>query len=318
MHKRKLWFWLLGVPGILLFLSILLVILFQTPDIPVAQLKAKYGGKSSRYLPVMGMSVHFRDEGPPTDSIPLLLLHGNGASLHTWDSLVTLLPGKRCIRLDLPGFGLTGPPVNQEQSLALTMAVIDSLLKFLSVDSCQVAGNSMGGWIAWNYAASHPSVKGVALIDAAGFPMAKGEGGNMAFRLARIPVLNQVLKMITPRSVAAKSLRQSYGNPALVSEDLIDRYYELALREGNRAALIQRARNPQPTDTLLLTRLQIPVLVLWGDQDRVVPLRHADHFMALLPRASKTVYPGVGHMPMEERPELVAASLQPWLLPRRP
>jgi pimeloyl-ACP methyl ester carboxylesterase len=318
MRKRKLWFWLLAGPGILVFLAILLVILFRTPDIPVAQLKEKYGSKSSRYFPVMGMSVHFRDEGPPTDSVPLLLLHGNGSSLHTWDSLVKLLPGKRCIRLDLPGYGLTGAYTAGKASIGVTMAVIDSLLQFLAVDSCQIAGNSMGGWIAWNYAASHPSVKGLALIDASGFPMAKGQGGNLAFRIARIPVLNQVLKTITPRSIAAKSLRQSYGNPALVSEALIDRYYDIALREGNREALIQRSRNPESTDTLQLTRLQMPVLVLWGDQDRVIPVSHADRFMKLLPNAQKTIYTGVGHIPMEERPELVAASLRPWLLQRRP
>lgn len=318
MRNRKLRFWLLAVPGILLLAFTFVMMLFRTPDIPVYPLKEKYGNRNSRYFPVMGMSVHFRDEGPRTDSIPLVLLHGNGSSLHTWDSLVPLLQNKRCIRLDLPGHGLTGPSPDGQYTLAKSMAVLDSLLSFLQVDSCQMAGNSMGGWIAWNYAATRPSVRGLALIDATGFPLARGEGTNLAFRLARIPVINQLIRIITPRSLAAKSIRQSYGNPALVTEPIVQRYYDLNLREGNREALIQRARHPEQTDTLLLTRLQLPVLVIWGEKDRVVPLRHADHFMRLLPQAVKTVYPGVGHLPMEEAPRALASTLQPWLLPGRP
>lgn len=317
MNKRKIVRWVSGILGSILILATVLVMIFHTPDIPVSELKSAYGGNKSRYIPIMGMSVHFRDEGPATDSLPLLLLHGSGSSLHTWDSLVSRMPDKRCIRLDLPGFGLTGPSPARDYSPATTGAVIDSLLRFLQVDSCIIAGNSLGGMIAWTYAASHPHVKGLVLLDPAGFPNGN-KGGNLGFRLARMPLVNQLVKYITPRSIVEKSLRQSYGNPALVSEALVQRYYDLNLREGNRQALIDRFTRTQAADTSLMKSLAMPVLLIWGDQDQVIPVENADRFMRLLPHARRAIYKGIGHVPMEEAPMLVEASIRSWLVEARP
>jgi pimeloyl-ACP methyl ester carboxylesterase len=303
--------------GSILILAAILVMVFHTPDIPLSTLKAAYGGGKSRFMPIMGMGVHYRDEGPATDSLPLLLLHGSGSSLHTWDSLVSRMPDKRCIRLDLPGFGLTGPSPTGDYSPAAAGKVIDSLLRFLQVDSCIIAGNSLGGMIAWNYAAEHPGVKGLVLIDPSGFPSGN-RGGNLGFRLAHTPIVNQLVKYITPRSVVEKSLKQSYGNPALVTEELVQRYYELNLREGNRQALIDRFTNRQVADTARLESLNMPVLLIWGELDQVIPVEHADRFIRMIPLARRALYKGIGHLPMEESPMLVEASIRSWLVEARP
>jgi pimeloyl-ACP methyl ester carboxylesterase len=268
-------------------------------------------------MPIMGMSVHYRDEGPATDSLPLLLLHGSGSSLHTWDSLVARMPDKRCIRLDLPGFGLTGPAPGGDYSPSVSGAVIDSLLQFLRVDSCIVVGNSLGGMIAWNYAAGQAAVKGLVLLDPSGFPTGN-KGGNLAFRLARTPVVNQLVKYITPRSIVEKSLKQSYGNPALVTEKLVQRYYDLNLREGNRQALIDRFTTIQGADTARLQSLAMPVLLIWGELDQVIPVEHADRFMRMIPHARRVIFKNIGHVPMEEAPILVDASIRSWLMEARP
>jgi pimeloyl-ACP methyl ester carboxylesterase len=171
--------------------------------------------------------------------------------------------------------------------------------------------------IAWNYAASHPHVKGLVLLDPAGFPNGN-KGGNLAFRLARMPVVNKLVTYITPKSIVEKSLQQSYGNPALVTENLVQRYYDLNLREGNRQALVDRFTRVQVADTSLLKNLAMPVLLIWGDQDQVIPVENADRFMRLLPHARRAIYKGIGHVPMEEAPLLVEASIRSWLVEARP
>jgi pimeloyl-ACP methyl ester carboxylesterase len=317
MNTRKTINWIAAITGILALVLIFLFIIFRVPDKPLSELKEKYGSKSSRYFPVQGMSLHFRDEGPATDSLPLVLLHGNGSSLHTWDSLVSSMAGKRCIRLDLPGFGLTGPHPFADYSVENQCRVIDSLLDFLQVDSCIVVGNSMGGTIAWNYALHRNTAKGLVLVDAGGFPMT-AKGGNIGFTLARTPVVNQLVKYVTPRSIVEKSLRQSYGNPQQVPDAVIQRYYDLNLREGNRQAMIDRFQSVQPLDTSLIAKISVPVLILWGEKDQVIPVGNAYRFKKALPDAILEIYPELGHVPMEENPGRVAESVRHWLTLVRP
>jgi pimeloyl-ACP methyl ester carboxylesterase len=299
-------------------LTAMLMVIFQTPDIPVSKLKESYGRGKSRYLPVNGMSVHYRDEGPATDSLPLVLLHGSGSSLHTWDSLVILLTGKRCIRVDLPGFGLTGPHPQGDYRMSTTGIILDSVLRFLKVDSCIMAGNSLGGLVAWTYAAAHPKVEGLILLDPAGLPSEKGKGGNLAFRLARIPGLNKLLTYITPKSLVEKSLKQSYADPARVTPSLVQRYYDLNLREGNRQAFIDRFTQDLSVDTAVLRTLHMPVLLIWGEKDQVIPFSTATRFQALIPSVQLVSFPELGHVPQEESPAIVASSIRAWLLQHRP
>ena len=315
--KRKMLRWTLGILGGMVLLAAMLLVIFQTPDIPVSRLKETYGGGKSRYLPVNGMSVHYRDEGPAIDSLPLVLLHGSGSSLHTWDSLVAQLEGKRCIRIDLPGFGLTGPHPQGDYRMSTTGSILDSVLRFLKVDSCIMAGNSLGGLVAWSYATAHPKVEALILVDPAGFPPEKGKGGNLAFRLARIPVLNKLLTYITPKSLVEKSLKQSYGDPSMVSPALVQRYYDLNLREGNRQALVDRFTQDFSTDTMALRNLHMPVLLVWGEKDQVIPFSTARRFQSLLPQARLVSYPELGHVPQEESPAQLASTIRAWLLQRR-
>lgn len=273
-------------------------------NIPVETLKAKYANAASRFVEVDGMSVHYRDEGPSTDSVPLVLLHGTGASLLTWDGWATdLTKDHRVIRLDLPAYGLTGPNAANNYSMAYYAQFLRAFLTKIGVSRCDLGGNSLGGGIAWRYGLNHPNdVRNLILIDAGGYPL-QSKSVPIAFRLARVPVLKDLLVNITPRSLIEQSIRNVYADDSRVTEALIDQYMDMALRDGNRKAFISRT----PTAMSDSTYLKIPTirqrtLVLWGANDLLIPVDNADRFHRDLPNDTLVVMPNAGHVPMEELP----------------
>lgn len=291
--------------GIFLFFIVLLAAFYQ-PDIPVDQLKEKYANSSSQFIPLDGMDVHFRDEGPSTDTIPVVLLHGTSSSLLTWDACSKeWTKDHRVIRMDLPGFGLTGPDPEQDYSIKNYVAFLNHFLQERNVTQCYLAGNSLGGLIAFHFAATYPDkVKKVILIDPAGYPVYKAKG-SLAFKLRKIPVLKNILTIITPMSIVRKSLEDAYGNKSLVTDALVEQYRDMACREGNRKALLIRLQNDQSGDTTLVSKLTMPTLVIWGTLDQLIPVDNAFKFQRDLPADTLAILENVGHVPMEETPELV-------------
>ncbi|MBS1542470.1 MAG: alpha/beta hydrolase [Bacteroidetes bacterium] len=285
------------------------LVLWGHRDIPLEVLKQKYANADSRFISIEGMPVHYRVEGNMADSIPLLLLHGTGASLHTWDGWVDRMKSsKKIIRLDLPAFGLTGPAPSREYTPEMFQRVVIALLDSLNVHLVDIAGNSLGGRIAWYTTLRHPDrVRKLILIDAVGYPMQQGNQP-LAFRLATIPILNKVLTFITPRSVVKSTLLNLYSDDTKVTDDLVDRYFELALRPGNRQAFIDRAR-PYDGDSAYtrIPRIKQPTLILWGEEDYFVPISMARQFERDLPNDTLVAVPHCGHMPMEELPDETSA-----------
>lgn len=192
-----------------------------------------------------------------------------------------------------------------------------AFLEARNIDKCYLAGNSLGGLIAWNYAAAHPNaVRRLILLDAAGYPVAEAPGA-LGFTLARIPILNQVLTLITPKFLVRKSLEDVYGNKTGVTEALVMQYHDMTCREGNRTALIARLNTNQSIDTTLVQRLQTPTLIIWGDQDQLIPVEHGHKFQRDLPQNELIVLEGVGHVPMEEKPEAVVKAVVSFLANNR-
>lgn len=305
-------------------LAALLAIAFavlRTPDIPVATLRAKYGSPASQYLALQpGAVIHLRDEGP-RNGFPVLLLHGSNASLHSWqpwtDRLVAA--GYRVIRFDFPGHGLSSPVPSRDYSAASYVAVTDLVARHLGLDRFAIAGNSMGGGVAWRYAAAHPEkVAALVLVDASGQPEPKGTDLPIGFRIARMPGIRDLATIITPRSLIEKSLRQSVSVADVASPAAVDRYWELLRYPGNRAATLDRFAGPRvPTDEAALRRITAPTLILWGRDDRLIPVSSAAWFSARLPNARVTVLDGIGHIPMEEAPDRSLAPVLRLLAPVR-
>ena len=279
-------------------------------DIPVDQLKAKYLKSNSAFITIDGTAVHYVMEGQAEDTLPLVLIHGTSASLHTWDTLSTLLKSKkRIIRLDLPAFGLTGPNRLNLYNFNFYNQFLDQFLNALKVTQCIVAGNSLGGSIAWNYALASPDkVKQLILLDASGYPK-KDEKGSLGFKLAAVPVLNQALKHISPKSLIRKSLEDAFYNKTLVSETMVDQYHDLLLREGNRGAVLELFQHPMKPDATKIKNISQPTLIIWGKQDQLISYQNASLFKQDIRNSSLLVLDKVGHIPMEEAPNQVATAI---------
>jgi pimeloyl-ACP methyl ester carboxylesterase len=285
--------------AIIAFLIIVISVYWKN-DIDIKELKNKYAYPSSSFISIDGINVHYRDEGKGE---AILLIHGTGASLHTWEKWIDMLsPEYRVISFDLPGFGLTGPDPNHNYQISRYTAILDSLMVKLKVDSFHIAGNSLGGLVAWHYTTQFPQkILTLNLIDAAGLPQ-PGKKPPFIFQLAKLPVLSTLLQKVTPKSIIEKSMLDVYKNDQLVTEKLIDRYFELSLREGNRTAFVKRMS--QLNEKLVVRDLEnitVPVLIQWGKDDRWIPLANAFEFQKLIPKADLIIYDS-GHVPMEENP----------------
>jgi pimeloyl-ACP methyl ester carboxylesterase len=294
---------------ILLFGFFALIIIFWKNDLSLDYLKTKYANKESEFMSINGIQVHFRDQGPVTDSLPLVLIHGTGASLHTWEPWVAeLIATKRIVTFDLPAYGLTGPNANHDYSQKAYVDLLDSLLIKLKINRCILGGNSLGGSVSWNYAIQHAEkIKKLILIDAGGYPL-NSTSVPIAFKLAKVPILNNLLEKITPRSMVESSVKNVYFDPKKVSNELIDRYFELTLREGNRRAFKERMASSKNTisknnTSQLIKTIKVPTLVLWGDHDQLIPVASAYKFHEDLPNDTLVILKNLGHVPMEEDPK---------------
>ena len=294
---------------VLFFGAILtLILVARTPNVSVETLKKQYTDSNSKFISVDGLEVHYKDEGR---GFPIVLLHGTSASLHTWDAWTKeLIKNYRVIRMDLPAFGITGPNATNQYDLETYNRFLEQFLNQLKVDNFVLAGNSLGGSIGWYYASDHQEqVKQLILLDPGGFPSEKEHP--LIFRLAEIPVVNQLLKHITPRSFVKDNLKEVYFDDSKISEALIDRYHQMILREGSRKAFIEKANLEVQDDTDRLSLVKAPTLIIWGEDDLWIPVGNAVRFMKELANSSLIVMKETGHVPMEERPaESVAHALK--------
>lgn len=297
--------------GLLFGLGIVGLLTQFKADIPRSEMIERYAQIPSQFMTLGQQEVHYRDEG---QGEPLLLLHGMGASLHTWDSWTAALKDSfRVIRVDLPAYGLTGARVDHDYSLAAYIDFIHDFVERLGLDSISIAGNSLGGAIAWSYAAEHPQkVTKLVLVDPWGFPNPNRKA-SLGIQLARTPILQNIVRYVTPRSLIAKSMYEVYGDDSKLTEEVIDRYYEMMLAEGNREAFIARQDSPFPFIGERLAEVYHPTLLLWGEEDAWIPLSTADSFLQALPNAQLITYPGVGHLPMEEIPQQTVADARDFL-----
>ncbi len=305
--------------GIALAALVLLLILFiaatWAPDRPVADLQTRWAQPPSAFAGIAGMNVHLRDQGRRDDPSPIVLLHGTSASLHTWEGWVRALQEKRrVVSFDLPGFGLTGPAPNDDYSIEAYVRFVGALLDHLGIQKCTLGGNSFGGYVAWMSALAMPErVEKLILVDSGGYPLPAGSLP-IAFRMAQTPGLAPVVENLLPRSVVAASVRGAYADLSKVSRELIDRYYELALRQGNRRALVKHFQQaPIGVNQHRITELKLPTFILWGKQDRLIPVDLAERFHKDIAGSELVIFNDLGHVPQEEDPARTVAALQQFL-----
>jgi len=287
----------------IIILTISAFILFFHRDISLDELKLKYANIQSSFISVKNIDIHYRDEGNQTDSIPIILIHGTGASLHTFDDWTNKLKySKRVIRLDLPAYGLTGPFVDRDYSILNYTSFLKEFLETLDIKQCIIAGNSLGGEIAWNFALEKPDiVKKLILINSGGFP-SFSKSVPIAFRLAQTPVINKVVRFITPFFIVKSSVENVYFDKSKVTDSLVERYFDLCLREGNRQAFIDRLGIGKRNNYINISNIKQPTLILWGADDLLIPVENAYKFQNSLPNNKLVILENSGHVPMEENP----------------
>lgn len=284
---------------------------FSYRDIPVEVLKEKYANEHSQFIDINGLEVHYRIEGEGPN---LVLIHGTAASLHTWDGWTERLKDQfRIIRFDLPAFGLTGPSEARDYSIAAYTSFLDEFVEAIGLESFSLAGNSLGGGIAWSYAAQHPEkTEKLILVDATGIPNEKGDAA--VFKMARNPVLGKLFEFITPKLFIAKNMNEVYYDDTKVTEALVTRYHDMALRDGNRIAFRDRAHVINPDITNQLSKITSPTLIIWGENDEWIPVSSAYVLQDKIAAAEIAILNEMGHVPMEEDPETTAFLVKEFLL----
>ncbi len=268
----------------------------------------KYTNEYSRFVVVDGTMIHYRDEG---NGYPLVLLHGAFSSLQTFDEWTSILKDEfRILRIDLPGFGLTGRHPCDEYSIETHIRILKGFLDVMRIDRCVLCGSSLGGWIAWEFALKYPNrLRKLLLVDAAGF--LDRESIPLPFRMARTPFANRVVRMVVRKNIMEQFLRQVYSSQEKVTEELLERYYELFSREGNPDAfLIMVNKTAYRDNTHRLKDIRVPTLLIWGEDDNWIPLKFAHEFLNEIPKARLVIYENVGHLPMEEEPEDTALEVR--------
>lgn len=280
-----------------------------TPDLAADELQARWATPPSRFVEAGGLRWHLRDSGPAAgtaaDAVPVLLLHGFGSSLHTWDGWAAVLERQqRVLRVDLPGAGLTGPDPQRRYDDEHAVRQLLALLDALGLQQVALAGHSMGGRLAWRLAAQHPErVARLVLVAPDGFEspgFGYGKPPDVGFAAALLPYA-------LPRAALRAGLAPAWGDEARLGDATIDRYHQLLRAPGNRRAVLDRLaqlrlQDPRP----LLAGLAMPVLLVWGEADRMIPPRHAQDWLQALPAATGARLlrlPGLGHVPQEEDPQ---------------
>jgi pimeloyl-ACP methyl ester carboxylesterase len=287
-----------------------------TPDLSRASLEDAYLRDPADMMEIAGTSLHVRADGPET-APAVILIHGFGSSLHTWESWAASLSERyRVVRFDLPGSGLSPPDATGRYGDDRAFELIDALMARYGVETAALIGNSVGGRIAWGYAAEEPDrVSRLVLVSPDGFASAGFEYG----KAPQVGAMTHAMRVVLPRPLVRMNLVQSYGDPDALSPETVDRYYALLRAPGARRALIDRMeqtvlRDPRPE----LARIEAPVLLLWGEEDRLIPISNAQDYLEHLPDARLAALPGVGHLPQEEAPQASLAPVEAFLDGREP
>ncbi len=286
------------------------IALWTQRDIPASVLEARYGGPPSKFIEVDGVRMHYRDEG---SGPVVVLIHANFSNLLDWEPWVVALKDRyRVIRFDMTSHGLTGPDPTGDYTLARTLQLTEDFIDALKLEKVTLAGTSLGGTVAIHYTSRHPErVERLVLLSPGSL-----EGKERRAR-GGVPKAGYVLKYLLPRALPRFMLSSGFGDPARLPESLVDRWYDLWLREGQREAQLDRLSQYKAGDIEGLIRsLRVPVLLMWGELNTTAVFSQSKTFLELLsgaPAVKFIPYPGLGHMALQEDGARLARDVRAWL-----
>ena len=298
----------------LAFISLILLaaLFLWTPDKSKAELEKTYGSPKNAYVSALGVNLHYQDTGPSKNAIPILFLHGFGASLQTWETWAQALSEDyRVISVDLPGFGLTGEDPSGIYTDQRSVEVLEAFLKELNIPKVVLVGNSMGGKFAWQFAARYPNqVAKLVLISPDGYASPGIEYG----KKPDVPAIADLYRYFFSKTFLVMNLEPAYANPKTLNDALVNRYYDLMLAPGVRGAILARMQQTVLQDPVpSLASIQIPTLLIWGEKDAFIPISNSNDYLKVMPNAKRVSLPNIGHLPQEEQPSIGLQVLKEFL-----
>ena len=256
-------------------------------------LKSKYG-EGCEYITIDDVEVRIKISG---EGEPILLLHGFCSMLETWNGWQEELSKHyKVISFDMPPFGITGPlNTNKYTRFDDYFSFFEKLVDALELKQFYIAGNSIGGFTAWNYALKYPKrIKKMILIDSVGYKFVPP----VSFLSMLYPIGN-ITKHITPKPILLAIIAQVYGNKKRISEDTKQLYYDFLRRKGTREAL-SKMINDIDISGKRISSVKTPTLILWGKKDTWVLPKNAHKFHQDIQGSQLIIYPDLGHVPQEE------------------
>ena len=296
----------------LISLILLAALYLWTPDKSKAELEKTYGSPKNAYVSALGVNLHYQDTGPSKNAIPIVFLHGFGASLQTWETWAQALSEDyRVISVDLPGFGLTGEDPSSIYTDQRSVEVLEAFLKELNIPKVVLVGNSMGGKFAWQFAARYPNqVAKLVLISPDGYASPGIEYG----KKPDVPAIADLYRYFFSKTFLAMNLEPAYANPNTLNDALVNRYYDLMLAPGVRGAILARMQQTVLQDPVpSLASIQAPTLLIWGEKDALIPISNSNDYLKVMPNAKRVSLPNIGHLPQEEQPSIGLAALKEFL-----
>ena len=283
------------------------------PVTPYAEVAARL--PSERLVEVDGRQVHVVRSG---SGEPLVLLHGFGSSAYSWRRVAAALADDyRLIAIDLNGHGFTERARGAEAyTVAGQLSLILGVMDRLGVERAHLAGHSYGGALAANLAWRHPErVRSLTLVNSA-LPSYPWTRRNVAAAIPPLVYLYVRAKAISRDSVRA-GLERSFADDGQITPEMVDAYHERVRIEGVSRAFRGLTRpTDEPRELPDLARLEVPVLMVWGDQDKLTQLEIAREVADILPDAELVVLDSVGHIPLEESPDELAELMRRFLARR--
>jgi pimeloyl-ACP methyl ester carboxylesterase len=265
-------------------------------------LQMSTSGAHSRWITVNGIRIHYYEQGPES-ALPVVLVHGLGGHAEDWRNLrpYIVTSGHRIYMLDLPGYGRSEWPQNYSYSVPDETNTIVAFMDALGLRRVDLGGFSMGGWIAQRVAIDHPDrVRSLMIFDSAGL-YDRPNWNTALFTPTSAAELDQLDALLMPHPPQV---------PAFIARDVL-RY------SRGHAWVIHRALDSMLTGKDVtdaeLPHLKMPVLIVWGAEDHIVPLADGQKMHQLIPQSQLDIVPGCGHLAPVQCPYAVGPKVQAFL-----
>ena len=299
----------IGLVVLVLLLIFVLLIVFRKDNIVEWNtVVEKYETPNSHFFTWENQQYHYTQQGNGGDTI--IMIHGLGGNFKNFTDFARILEQDYTIFIiDLPGFGLSEVPnvVNNppKDMMAYHQGFFDKFEETIQLDSFHIIGNSMGGMVSWYLAAKNPKIKSLTLLNSAGYGMAEVKESATGWMTGSIG--KWLFKKGMPLSKAKSNAEACFYDEAKATEVNYTANYYMNNKKGTFQWMLNLATSEILPDTLLIQNINIPTLIVWGENDKVIPPSHANKFKRDIPNAELVIYPNCGHIPQVEIPEKLAA-----------